>query len=477
MAGISLAGLFLLPGCSTYLNAVRVTPEDKTFKSEGAPYNLSFSQYEITITRRLTSCTNERDEAQMKIVTAAKATRREAADPSREYVIDFAALRSFFKTTDVAVEYHPNGTLKSVNASVEDKSAEFLKSSFSAIGKIAILSAGAAGDKAQACRSGVTELIVAADNAEKDLDKKTAVVANLTAMLTKRVEVATALGRARTDQERIELAKQVAALITAKAEVDVAQKTLEAAEKELTYESKAVWPPDGSTFEGQLLAPLTLKDIEKWGSPNEEGLEVLGATTGVWALIKPDGPMAGHAICNAGDCPGDKTTGLKFRMPRSGRLLLCSNATCEGKGVVIAQDPGLFSQLGPVMTLPLRNYPLMNQTVVLTFNEAGQPTKVGYTSQAAAEKLADVANTFVDEYGKVRQARKPKTELDLVKEETELLEARAKLASAKKTLEPPSQQAQAEAALRADTTLLNAELAKLEAQAALDKARALGSQP
>jgi hypothetical protein len=158
-----------------------------------------------------------------------------------------------------------------------------------------------------------------------------------------------------------------------------------------------------------------------------------------------------------------------------GTLRACSNSSCTGEDVELFSDTGMFSQLGPIMTLPLRNYPFMTQTVVLTMNEAGQPTKIGYKSEAGAEKAMDAANTFVDEFGKVRQAKKPKSELDLIKEETALLEAKAKLAAAKTALypNPNVSQATATAALKADTALLEAELAKLKAQAALDEARKL----
>jgi hypothetical protein len=158
-----------------------------------------------------------------------------------------------------------------------------------------------------------------------------------------------------------------------------------------------------------------------------------------------------------------------------GTLRACSNPSCTGDDVELFNDTGMFSQLGPIMTLPLRNYPFMTQTVVLTMNEAGQPTKIGYKSEAGAEKAMDAVNTFVDEYGKVRQAKKPKSELDLVKDETALLEAKAKLAAAKTALEanPNAAQATTTEALKADTALLEAELAKLKAQVALDEAKKL----
>jgi len=477
-SGTLLALAVLLPAC-TQLDAVRVR-DSEAMKAEGAPYNLTFTQYDFTVKRRLASCVDKAGNADMKITTTVEAVRKEARDPAHEYVIDFAQLRNIFKTTDVAVEYHENGALKSVNASVHDKTGEFLKSAFSVAAKIATLSAGAGGPAA-ACTEAAAKDVAEAKAAEEDLEKKSAELATKAALLERKVAVASALGRARSDNERRALSVDVDTLFALKDQVDKAQKRLGAALKKVTKTATMTWPTDGTSFTAALVPPLETKDIKDWGSVSDEGRATLQKTTGAWARIGATTPMGAQAICsNKAPTPADPpcfspaaSTGLKYRMPAPGMLQVCTNAKCEGDEAELFADAGLFSQLGPVLTLPLRSYPFMSQTVVLTFNEAGQPTKIGYKSESSVEKASDAVSTFVDEYGKVRLARKPKSALDLVKEEAELLEAKAKLASAKKALEPPASTAQADAtaALKADTALLDAELAKMKAQAALDEAR------
>ncbi|MBU2122945.1 MAG: hypothetical protein KJ999_21220 [Gammaproteobacteria bacterium] len=472
-----------LQGC-TSLNAERVNQGKMTV--QGAPYNLTFTQFDLTIKHRLVSCVKDPDKSlapgaqpvsDVKIETTVGGTRREARDPAHEYVIDFAALRSFFKTTDVAVEYYDNGALKSVNATVDDKTAEFLKSSFSVAAKVAMLTAGAGADNTQGCSPEVRDALVAGGKAEQELKAKTALLTRLTTILEKRVAVASALGPTRNVAERQAMANEVTAVIDAKAQVDVEQAKVDAHRKRFTLTTKRTWPKDGGTFAAELLVkPLTRADVRAWVSLDEEGLAAL-KDTGVWARFTSDSASAKHVLCTDKCVPSEEAPGLKYRMAMPGTFQACSNATCAGDDAELFNDTGLFSQLGPIMTLPLRNYPFMTQTVVLTMNEAGQPTKLGYRSEAGAQKAMDTLNTFVDEYGKVRQARKPKSELELVKEQTELLEAKAKLATAKAALEPnPSaNQAATTAALKADTALLEAELAKLKAQAALDEALKQGS--
>ena len=467
-----------LQGCTT-LNAVPVKSGKMTV--QGAPYNLTFTQYDLTIKRRLVSCVKDADKplapgaqpvSDVKIQTIVGATRKEARDPAREYVIDFAALRSFFKTTEVAVEYYDNGALKSVNATVDDKTAEFLKSSISVAAKVAMLSAGAGGDGTQGCSQEVRDALVAGGKAEKELKAKTALLTRLTEVLERRVAVASALGPTRNATERQAMANEVTAVFNAKAQVDAEQAKVDAYLKRFTLTTTRTWPKDGVSFSDELVKPLTSDDVRDWVSLGDAGVHAL-MDTGVWVRLTSDSASAKHVLCDVLSCiPSEDAPGLKYRVAMPGTLQACSNATCAGDEAELFKDTGLFSQLGPIMTLPLRNYPFMTQTVVLTMNEAGQPTKLGYRSEAGAQKAMDTLNTFVDEYGKVRQARKPKSELELVKEQTELLEAKAKLATAKAALSPnPSANQDATtAALKADTALLEAELAKLKAQAALDEA-------
>lgn len=484
VVGSCLAALGLLQGCTT-LNAVKV--DSGVMKAEGAPYNLTFTQYELTVKRRLTSCFDTEDNpadpknpkktANMKVTTTVEATRKEARDPTQEYVIDYAALRSFFKTTDIAVEYYDNGALKTVNATVTDKTGEFLKSTFTAVAKIAVLGTGTGGDAPKACTDEVSGMVTQAVQAEKAVTAKTAALTRQTELLEKLQTVAVALGPTRNAVERREFADQVRALYKAKEDLEKDQKALADLLKKLTFTSKVTWPKDGATFSAQVVEPLTRDDVKKWGTISDEGIARLKTETGVWVLISTDSPSAKHVVCSGVQCstqtPAEVTAGLKYRLAMPGMLQACTNASCAGDDVELFNDTGMFSQLGPIMTLPLKNYPFMAQTVVLTMNEAGQPTKLGYKSEAGADKAMDTLNTFVDEYGKVRQAKRPKSELDLVKDETALLEAKAKLAAAKTALDPNpnAAQATATAALTADTALLQAELAKLKAQAALDDAK------
>ena len=68
----------VLQGC-THLDAVKV--DAGVMKEEGAPYNLTFTQYELTVKRRLSGCFDAPDgpkkKPNMKVTTTVEATRKE----------------------------------------------------------------------------------------------------------------------------------------------------------------------------------------------------------------------------------------------------------------------------------------------------------------------------------------------------------------------------------------------------------------
>jgi hypothetical protein len=179
--------------------------------------------------------------------------------------------------------------------------------------------------------------------------------------------------------------------------------------------------------------------------------------------------------------------GLKYRVPVQGRLQICNTTSCNVcdttkascKDRVFADEENLFSQLGPIFTLPLKSAVFTHKTVVAEFDQQGRPAKLGVTSKAAAEKAASTADAVVDKALAVRDGL-VSTKLERIKEETALLTAQKELEAAQAALAPPpatSDQVKAREAFAADTALLEAELANVEARMALEAAKRLAAQP
>lgn len=489
----------LMAGCSTQLTVVRV--KDGAVPGAGAPYNLTFTQYDIAVTRRVTACPSATDPA-LVVTVEATATHKEARDPQRDYVIDFADLRSFFKTSDVTVDYHPNGALKSINATVKDETGAVLASAFSSVGKLAgagllglggpAIMSGAAPAKPAQCTGTVLSALGKIKTLESQVKAATRDLTDISADLDRLTAMAQAMGRAWGRDERNELKKQIDAMYRARKQLGELNLSLKAEIAKVALVDTLVWPPDGETLisAAPVLAALTAEQIDKWGENlTIANLQALATDTAVWARLRATSNIGRRAACPQNICPDDSLAGLKYRMPAPGILELCSvlpPASAAGTAqqpcdpaAVVGSDAGLVSQLGPVFALQLKNYPFMDQTISATFNDAGQPTTLGFRSAAAAPGVAGALGGLVDQTLAVRAALKPKSALDKLKDETELLKAQAELAAAKKALEPPKFADQVAAAdgFTADATVAEAELAKLQADAALAAARALTSKP
>lgn len=498
---VVLAALGLLSGCATELRSVHVGHAGDV-PLAGAPYNLTFTQYELRMVRRLTTCPgsgkSEAEDQQLKVVTKVDVKPTEVRDPAREYVIDFLALRSFLKTTEVKVEYHENGALKSVNASADDKTAATLGAVVGAVGKVALATvspAAAAAAKGNlglmvkppsevpdACTFEVQRALRDLPALQAALKRKTRELERATVTLNQLVAWAAGLGDAVTNDLRRRFDQQFPRVVRLQDELQALKDQVEAVLEKLTTEAQSqTWPPDGDARQssGTLFKDLTAKELAAWAhQASPRTLAELQARTRVHAGLKGATPMS--TADPDKPRPTDATVaGLKYRMAVPGALRLCSQA-CDHPGAEeIGSHPGLISQLGPVMTLPLKNYPFMTQTLTASFDTGGRPTTLGYRSEAAADKAAGALNNVVDEVLKVREARKPKTELQQLKEETELLEAQAKNAAAKKALDPAkfSEQADAVAAFDADRSVLEARLALLKAQQAMDEALTKAAAP
>jgi hypothetical protein len=509
---VSLALLLGSCGCSTQLVAVRVKNPDST-PLAGAPYNLTFTQWDITVTRRLSSCGqidgNGNTTKAMVVSVKLERERKEERDPEREYVIDFSSLRSFFKTSSIEVAYHDNGTLKSVNAAAEDAAADTIAGVAQAVGKLAAvpdvpsekktdtgisLMQGRPLDPAEQerkkpaslCTDTVEALLKSIAGKESAVKQAKNKLEEVTVDLKRLTDMSAAMGQSWGRKERKELLLQIKLLYEARNELAKLDEELQADLEKVTYTDKVTWPASGQASADlrsavPLIKPLTGDQIKKWVDPSDPerqklAAETLAAETSLWVRLVATSRIGRADPCKNGQCRDEQIQGLKYRMPAPGALLLCRSERCDSArhADVLDADETLVSQLGPVLTLPLKNYPFMNQTISATFDKAGQPITLGYTEKAGAPKAANALGALSDQIAKVREARQPKSELEKIKEEVDLLKAKADLAAAKKALEPAKYADQTEAAeaFKADTTVLQAQLAKLQAQAALDAALA-----
>ncbi|MFJ5296708.1 hypothetical protein ACIQAL_09305 [Pseudomonas sp. NPDC088368] len=477
--------LACVSACSTDLNAIRVKP-DTDIPPAGAPYNLTFTQYEITVTRRVIGCTKDGG-AGLEIAIDASVTQKEQSDSTRHYVIDLQSLQSIWKSTDIEATYYDSGALKAINASAEDHTGAVLVSAASTLGKIIVTAAAPAGPS-NGCEKTIAETIAKIPQAQATVKAKTQTLDQLTADLKETTDIATVVGKTWGRSDRDLFADKIKALQTARREQAAANSELQALLSKVSFVSKAAWPPSGAVFEPSVAVPpnspkgapaapvpvvedLPIKTVrDVWGNATHPAQVVDDVR--VYARLISTSPMGSTDPCVV-TCKEDSTLGLKYRVPAPGKLLICIKPDCkpESSDVITAID-GPVSQLGHVFVLPLHSGMFTNRTVVAEFDDAGRPTKLGVKdTSAAAETAANSVGSIVDTVLTARAKIIP-SKVDRIKSQTELLKAEAENAAARKALqpEPNAEKTAAKEAFAADTALLEAQVANFEANQALDAA-------
>lgn len=504
--GITGAALAMLGGCATQLQSVHLK-EGATAPRAGVPYNLTFTQFNVTLERSISKCPEGTGMKDLEIASDFTFSSSEARDPAHEYALDMTSLRSFLKTTDVRVNYHPNGALATINASANDQTGTFITSVASTVGKVLVSSVAPAplpeGTAVQAtttnssapanaprsvsaCSDEVVKAlkqlpdqVAAVEKATRELNYATADWASVIRM----VEASASRGREGWKPELN------AALENFKAKREGLREAGDALKKTralLAFEPKKVtWPlagdknaSEGATFrditDEELKASNKLtKDIVLPGRVGAQDywLELRGLTAG----FKGSEEMA------TGSSP--TVEGIRYRKAMPGRLVVIAcpagvtrepptntkPSKCKDAATSTLQP---ITQLGPIFALPLKNYPFMSQNITAEFNDAGQPVKLGYFSEAAAGKISGTLDGVADQWLKVKEASKPKSELDTVNEQLALLQAQNQLAAAKQAQADASDPDQkATQAAKAKAALLEAQLAQLKAEKALLEAQ------
>lgn len=496
--GVFLVVCLSLTGC-THFNAVRIPKAESPVPTNGAPYNLSFTQYEITVKRRLAACKDEvagKEKAKLIIAIEATPKASEQPDPLRDYVIDNDSLQSIWKTTETEIKWNDAGRLQSISASAEDKFGAVAVTVATAIAKTVVGAATIAAGPIDTTKRGETitesfgacepEIYTVVTNVKKleaDIKQATAQLERETKRLETYQSVATIMGKDLPPADKKRLSKLLLSVERRTRSIDALQEELETNLKTITYTDTIVWPPNGSTFGEavvrtkpvkaiQILPPLTLDQIKKWGDVGDN--ETVLPQTSVLAKISPTSPIGITDPCTD-ECVEDKSKGLKYRPKAPGYLVICKWQDCDiDSDNAVGKDVGMISQLGRVYVIPLKSGVFSNKTLTATFDKVGQPTMIGVKSESSvAEGASATTASILEQFVTARKAVIP-SKLDRLKDEAERRKLEKELLDLQKALAPTpnSETALATASFTADTALVDARLANLKAHATLDAIQA-----
>lgn len=478
---VAVLGVFALAGCTS----LKVNDFDGSVDTRrGIAYFLPLTQFDTTVTWAA-SCDKWTDV--LSITPKVEATPQTGPDPNGLQVIDYRSLSSFTKTSNVKVDFHESGAIKSINASADDRTGEILTSTLVAAGKVIKAVAFAGDDKVTCTTALVADLGTTAalksnvDQKTKDLEKATEVLTALNARVTRE-------GGSLTDQMRRQHSRQIGEVTALQIELDALKAQLAEALKPVSHAEKSIFPATGdqlATDKGlQLPTAVLAKWVARKKDENDQQFQTrlagIAATKSVWAelSINPtfrDLGSVGKAT------PKD---GIRYRVAVPGSLKFCPGSVCTpAPGDALAATPEPIKTF-PVKTLhkastfflPFESEAFTNGALTATFNEAGVMTSAGYEQKRAqGEALASVGGTLADQVASLVTAAREdkKTDLELLQEATALDKAKKERDDAAKALleADPDPNAALIASLTASTALKQAELADKNADIALAEAR------
>lgn len=467
-ASLSLATL-LLAGCTTQLD---VRPQGANSYATGIPIVLPFTQYEVTGTWRLTSCTDPN-----KAVTlAVQAEPRTAEDESHRYLIDPSSLQRELTTAAFHASYFENSTtLRTVNAEVDDRTGPFIGNVAKLVATIAPLAMGvpvvprSTGFRGpprqeQLCTDQAVKDLASANRLKTELDDINAQVAAATDEVLRLAAAAAQMGGA-VDPETSAAYGQAIDHLTELTSVQegIAGRLAEAL-RPISFQRVIRWPETSAEFDRAAPLEIDPRRLTDWFGAavppqalRPAFLRIEGARAGTTAVAVP-----------VGDVP-ESLDGIPFRVPRPGRLVACDiacGAPDAGRQVLLE---GPIAQLGTVNVLAVTNPAFASTSVTAEFRPDGSLASAGYAQKAAPLEKASAA--IAGAAGEIVPVIDPTQRLA---RETAYLNALKERRDAWQALQPPEENAAeaSRAALEADTSLVNAQISNLQARLTLQELQA-----
>lgn len=422
----------LLAGCTTTLNTQHVSPNGQP--KPGVLYNLPIAVFEIEATFLVTSCrVNENDILELGYqLSDSKINHSLAPDSLETYRLNYSLLNSSLKTTAASIVMHPNGMIKTVNAEVDDRTAQVVTAlagtalNLIKASTISFLPTSAA--VAKNCDGFIiAKLSERKKLIESDIPQGKADDKALAADKEAADEISVELEVAKTKLAEAQKAKDNVAIAEATKEIAGIQPRLAVAIQKLTgrtlkapaLQSKLTLVTDALTVTAKLTnwAPRPPgSEICEEVSVDQKGFyERLALANATFAPIYKPAPTAKFAaeacvslapnprnaavaVDKQSDAAEEEYEGVVYRLPTTGSVYVRQKSNPSQR--FYASATVSLPQFGAKGLVWLKNSMFDNNTVKATFNEDGSMSELTFTAKSQAERAAgaasDVSKTVVD---------------------------------------------------------------------------------
>ncbi|MCA8283980.1 hypothetical protein LGN21_30805 [Burkholderia cepacia] len=399
---------FVLSSCTSVYSVKR--PDDSS-PIYGIPYSLPQKIYIVSAKYTITQCELLKNGSlHIQVNKQITITSETQPDPSERYYIPYSSLRNFFKDTDLTVENFDNSTLKSINATIADKTGPTITALVGTALRVASLAGG------------VTLTNAGAPPTTQDMCK---------------ADVLKALNaQAKSQAQGSGKTKGAAKPATASA-TDTASATQAASAPDsnspTTFSTVFVWRPQLSDTPDPKHPEISghfypRRILDRWLTPrgykalnnrdqNEDTIEIpAGQDDVIVKSLRTELRIDPVVVQKKVNIDSASTQGIILREPAYGLLQACDEACpnpmpggSESSGYsthgVFHVSEETVPQLGSYVILPLRNRMFETQTATIALSSDGAINKLGLKSNATLPDAASTANTDLDALQKARDAR------------------------------------------------------------------------
>ncbi len=465
LTALALLFIFFVVACSTKLRVVSDRVDIEALSTdgpaEGIIYFLPKAELEFQVTRRLDKCEiasegEQRGKPIIDFAIEATSTEQMIADKSHPYLIDYSHLENGFKEIDLTVTFFENGTLKTLNAKITDKTAETFSHFLQGSIRIAKMAAGIPSTELRAlspCKKGTVDAL---DRWTTSVKLKKDKQNELDELLKKETHTDSEKATIKALKKKI---KELTPLITR-------------ALDQISWTENYRWNIDelgGGHATNFMLVPQNTKKLSSFFKPDfwkklpdndprdptpvieieEEALkDAANSAKIIWkltseALLKRRNCVDSNSCAGMGALRDNATNAgrhLIYRVPGEAMMYVC-NTSCNAsqpRQIPIKEDVILkkridIPQAGVHLALPLKNELFDGQTLSVTFRESGSLEEFKYISAAQFEAAGKAFNDSTKTVGGFVDTLRSE-ELDETKTKTELLKAQAELIKAQNAL-------------------------------------------
>jgi hypothetical protein len=427
--------LALLCAACGGIDVTRVATDDDA-PLTGVPWNLAMTQYTLKVTRQLSTC----DGALQGSFVVEIATGK-VIDEQQKYLLDS---NGWWATSDITSTLATDGTSTGLNAASANAAAQIISNVVSLAAQVAVLAAretaetkSAKAPVAPSCTEEAAAALTALADGKLEEDSKKATKA-LNAATAK---VATLTQQAQNDKAyKAQLATAIGDQAKAQETFDKAQKAYNDQLKAVTHQQTIRWPLKADVFRTKEPFGLPQDARDKWIKQKTApvvGEEKFGVHL---ALFRRD--QEGNWTTPPVPLKGDISIGVPVRMPRIGRLLVCTgDKVCDDslpadwvapdQTISVGKDEPVL-QMGRLYNIRVRGGAFKSESAAIALDANGLPTTITVSEKVAAAAaltgaLAQTATQINAIPGQVAAAQLARTnaQLNQINADNALVTARA----------------------------------------------------